>query len=119
MAMTPLLFILPEVLVITIIAAGAMTGVAGTAAMVSYPFLKNSNPIKEHRAKTDTDFQQFVERYVQAPKDADNKNRGGAGFNLKAEDLRDTKMHKIYLEWKKSVDEALDDGQQKKLQKET
>lgn len=117
-AMTPLLFILPEVLVITIIAAGALTGVAGTASMVAYPFLKNSNPIKEHRAKTDTDFQQFVERYVQAPKDPDQKVRGGAGFNVNAEDLRDTKLHKIYLEWKKSVDEALDESQQKKLEKE-
>jgi len=119
LALTPLFFIIPEVIVLTIIATGTVIGVAGTSSMVAYPFLKNSNPIKEHRAKTDLDFQQFVERYVQAPKDEGGKDKGGSAFNLKPQDLNDTKLHKIYLDWKKEVDAVIDnDKKNAKLQEE-
>lgn len=115
----PFLFIIPEVIVITIIATGTMTGLIGTASMVAYPFLKNSKAIKEHRAKTDLDFQKFVERFVQAAKDPDGKGKGGIGFNVKLEDLNDTKLHQIYLDWKKDVDAIFDNKKnQAKLQDE-
>lgn len=115
LALIPLFFVIPETFALGMIIGGTIAGVAGVASMVVNPILKNNYAVREHRAKTDKDFQQFINQFLQGP---DKPDEIGINFKIKEEDITDQRLHKIYLDWKNSMDEALSDKEKEKLAKE-
>jgi len=107
------LIALPEIVAIVSIVALTIIGVAGVGFVVSHPLIKNSKFIREHRAKTDIEFQKFVNNHVQTDAKGDDP-----GYKMKDIDVLDSGLHKIYLDWEKGMKEAFTKKNIAKLEKE-
>jgi len=68
-------------------------GALGTALALSTIWVSNTEAIRMHRAKTDPDFQFFVDRVVQRR------------IYIAEANILDKELHKAFLAWKQSVDE--------------
>lgn len=70
-------------------------GTLGTAGILASIFLKNTESIRIHRAKTDPDFKVFVDKVIQ------HKKR--INLNVTEDDLKDKAVHTAYLDWKDNM----------------
>jgi hypothetical protein len=100
---------LPESIILGTIIGCTVLGVAGIAAVVANPIIKDNKAVHEYEAETNKNFQRFVKDVVQ--KDDD-------GFYLKRNDLQKGKIFQIFKDWKESVDGLLSKKQIKKLKEE-
>lgn len=89
-ALLPLFLSLGSATTGTIIWCLTGLGVVGTALAIGSIYLSNTESIRLHRAKTDPDFQFFIDRIVQK----------GVGINITEDDLTDDKIHAAFLAWK-------------------
>lgn len=111
----PLLFALPEAAALSVIIGSTAIGVVGAVSLIANPILKNSRAIREERVKTDEDFKEFINTFVQG---SGLPKKHGIDFKLKEEDLMDSKLHKIFLTWKEAIDTVLPEKVKEKLEEE-
>ncbi|MEC7840405.1 MAG: hypothetical protein VX777_10240 [Chlamydiota bacterium] len=107
------LILMPQVAALVTIAALTAIGVIGVGAALSYPLLNENKWTREHRVKTDLDFQKFVTQYIQL-----NATDAKPGFKIKEKDLLDAELHKNYLKWQDAMKKAFSKKNIKKLENE-
>lgn len=98
LALGAFLITLPETLALSIIIGFSALGVVGVAAVVANPILKSRKPVIEHESKTNKEYQEFLNKFVQSDT---------GSYNLQKKDLQDAKLLQIFKTWKKDTEDTL------------